>query len=65
MAEPINTKAIKKVANRWGDPQSQPPGTRCVRVPGVAENINGRATGDPKMDLALENTIALVTVRSG
>jgi 2-polyprenyl-3-methyl-5-hydroxy-6-metoxy-1,4-benzoquinol methylase len=50
MAEPINIKAIKKVAKRWGDPQSEPPGTQWVGVPGVAENINRRATGNPKID---------------
>jgi SAM-dependent methyltransferase len=50
MAEPANTKAIKKVAKRWGDPQSEPPGTQWVGVPGVGENINRRASGDPKID---------------
>lgn len=50
MAEPINTKAIRKVAERWGDPQSEPLGTQWVGVPGVAENINRRATGNPKID---------------
>ena len=41
---------MKKVAKRWGDPQSEPPGTQWVGLPGVAENINRRATGDPKLD---------------
>lgn len=50
MAECPNRKAIKKVAKRWGNPQSEPPGTQWVGVPGVAENINRRATGDPKID---------------
>ena len=50
MAQTANAKAIKKVAKRWGDPQSEPPGTQWVGVPGVAENINRRATGDPKID---------------
>ena len=50
MAEPGNTKAIEKVAKRWGDPKSEPPGTQWVGLPGVAENINRRATGDPNID---------------
>jgi SAM-dependent methyltransferase len=50
MADPSNSKAIKKVAKRWGDPQSEPPGTQWVGVPGVAENINRRATGNPNID---------------
>ena len=50
MAKPANTEAIKKVAKRWGDPQSEAPGTQWVGVPGVAENINRRATGDAKID---------------
>ena len=50
MAQTANAKAIKKVAKRWGDPQSEPPGTQWIGVPGVAENINRRATGDPKID---------------
>lgn len=50
MAEPADSKAIKKVAKRWGDRQSEPAGTQWVGVPGVAENINRRATGDPKID---------------
>jgi len=44
------SESTKKVAKRWGDPQSEPPGTQWVGVPGVAENINRRATGNPKID---------------
>jgi SAM-dependent methyltransferase len=40
----------KKVAEWWGDPQSEPPGTQWVQVPEVLENINWRATGDPAID---------------
>ena len=50
MAEATNNMALEKVAERWGDPQSEPSGTQWVGVPGVAENINRRATGDPKID---------------
>jgi len=50
MAKPANTKAIKKVVKRWGDPQGEPAGTQWVGVPGVSENINRRATGNPKID---------------
>ena len=50
MAQTANAKAIKKVAKRWGDPQSEPPGTQWIGAPGVAENVNRRATGDPNTD---------------
>jgi 2-polyprenyl-3-methyl-5-hydroxy-6-metoxy-1,4-benzoquinol methylase len=43
-------ESAKKVAEWWGDPQSEAPGTQWVQVPGVLENINRRATGDPAID---------------
>ena len=50
MAERRTSNAIRKVAKRWGEPQSEAPGTQWIGVPGVAENINRRATGDSKID---------------
>jgi 2-polyprenyl-3-methyl-5-hydroxy-6-metoxy-1,4-benzoquinol methylase len=43
-------KSSKKVADWWSDPLSEAPGTQWVQVPGVRENINSRATGDPATD---------------
>jgi SAM-dependent methyltransferase len=43
-------EASKKVAEWWGDPQSEAPGTQWVQVPGVSENTNFRASGDPAID---------------
>jgi SAM-dependent methyltransferase len=40
----------EKAAEWWSDPESEAPGTQWVRVPGVDENMNRRATGDPEMD---------------
>jgi 2-polyprenyl-3-methyl-5-hydroxy-6-metoxy-1,4-benzoquinol methylase len=40
----------KKVAEWWNDPESQSPGTQWVEVPTVLDNINRRASGDPKID---------------
>jgi ubiquinone/menaquinone biosynthesis C-methylase UbiE len=40
-------EAAKKVADWWCHPESEAPGTQWVQVPGVLENINRRATGDP------------------
>src|SRR5215475_2413281 len=40
----------KKAAEWWSDPDSEAPETQWVRVPGVVENMNRRATGDPEMD---------------
>jgi SAM-dependent methyltransferase len=45
MSEPT-----KKAAEWWSDPESEAPETQWVRVPGVLENMNRRATGDPEMD---------------
>src|SRR5262245_19351467 len=50
MAERRNNNAIKKVAKRWSKQESEAPGTQWVGGPGVAENINRRATDDAKID---------------
>jgi ubiquinone/menaquinone biosynthesis C-methylase UbiE len=42
--------ASKQVAEWWSDPQRDVPGTQWLEVPGTLENMNLRATGDPKMD---------------
>ena len=44
------SEAIKKAAEYWSDPESEAPETHWVRVPGVEQNMNLRATGDPEMD---------------
>jgi 2-polyprenyl-3-methyl-5-hydroxy-6-metoxy-1,4-benzoquinol methylase len=44
------SQATKKTAEWWSDPQSEAPETQWVRVPGVVENMNRRATGDPAID---------------
>jgi 2-polyprenyl-3-methyl-5-hydroxy-6-metoxy-1,4-benzoquinol methylase len=44
------SEAIKKAAEWWSDPESEASDTQWVRVPGVAENMNRRATGDPALD---------------
>ena len=44
------SKATKKAAEWWSDPQSEAPGTQWVQVPGVFESLNRRATGDPSID---------------
>jgi 2-polyprenyl-3-methyl-5-hydroxy-6-metoxy-1,4-benzoquinol methylase len=44
------SEAIKKAAEWWSDPESEAPETQWVRVPGVEENMNRRATGDPAID---------------
>jgi 2-polyprenyl-3-methyl-5-hydroxy-6-metoxy-1,4-benzoquinol methylase len=43
-------EAIKRAAEWWSDPGSEAPETQWVRVPGVVENMNQRATGDPEID---------------
>jgi len=42
--------AIEKAAKWWSDPESEAPETQWVQVPGVVENMNRRATGDPEVD---------------
>lgn len=44
------SEAIRKAADWWSDPESEASDTQWVRVPGVAENMNRRATGDPALD---------------
>jgi hypothetical protein len=44
------SEATKKAAEWWSDPQSQAFETQWVWVPGVVENMNRRATGDPAID---------------
>lgn len=44
------SEAIKKAAEWWGDPESEAPQSQWVRVPGVEQNMNRRATGDPAID---------------
>ena len=50
MSETSKSAVSKKVAVWWSDPQSEAPGTQWVQVPGVKENVNRRATGDPAID---------------
>jgi 2-polyprenyl-3-methyl-5-hydroxy-6-metoxy-1,4-benzoquinol methylase len=42
------SRPTKKVAEWWSDPESEAP--QWGRVPGVMENMNRRATGDPAID---------------
>jgi 2-polyprenyl-3-methyl-5-hydroxy-6-metoxy-1,4-benzoquinol methylase len=44
------SEASRKAAEWWSDPESEASDTQWVRVPGVAENMNRRATGDPALD---------------
>lgn len=44
------SEATKKAADWWSDPESEATETQWVRVPGVVENMNRRATGDPAID---------------
>ena len=44
------SEATKKAAEWWSDPESEAPETQWIRVPGVVENMNRRATGDPAID---------------
>jgi len=44
------SKTANKAAEWWSDPESEGPETHWVRVPGVVENMNRRATGDPAID---------------
>ena len=43
-------EASKKVAEWWSDPQNPSTGTHWLQIPGVMENTNRRATGDPAID---------------
>lgn len=44
------SEATKKAAEYWSSDQSQAPGNNWVGVPGVVENMNQRATGDPAIN---------------
>jgi len=44
------SKTANKAAEWWSDPETEGPETHWVRVPGVVENMNRRATGDPAID---------------
>jgi 2-polyprenyl-3-methyl-5-hydroxy-6-metoxy-1,4-benzoquinol methylase len=44
------SEAIRKAAEWWSDPESAAPEMQWVHVPGVVENMNRRATGDPAID---------------
>jgi 2-polyprenyl-3-methyl-5-hydroxy-6-metoxy-1,4-benzoquinol methylase len=44
------SEAIKKAAEWWSDPQRDAPGTQWLEIPGAIENMNRRATGDPRID---------------
>ena len=53
------SEAIRKAADWWSDPGSEAPETQWVRVPGVEENINRRASGDPEMDWITHSAVLL------
>jgi 2-polyprenyl-3-methyl-5-hydroxy-6-metoxy-1,4-benzoquinol methylase len=44
------SEATKKAAEWWSDPQSEAPEAQWISVPGAAENMNRRATGDPAIN---------------
>ena len=44
------SEATKKAADWWSDPQSEAPEAQWISVPGAAENMNRRATGDPAIN---------------
>ncbi|SRR6266545_1433057 len=44
------SEAIKKAAEWWSEPQRDVPGTQWLEIPGAIENMNRRATGDPRID---------------
>jgi 2-polyprenyl-3-methyl-5-hydroxy-6-metoxy-1,4-benzoquinol methylase len=44
------SEAIRKAAEWWSDPESEAPEAQWVSVPGVVDNMNRRATGDPAID---------------
>jgi len=53
------SEVIRKAADWWSDPQSEAPETQWVRVPGVNENMNRRATGDPAIDWINHSAVLL------
>ena len=50
MTDTSVSEATKRAAQWWGDPHSEAPGTQWVEVPGISENNNFRASGDPAID---------------
>lgn len=44
------SEVIRKAAEWWSDPESEAPEAQWVSVPGVVDNMNRRATGDPAID---------------
>ena len=44
------SEATTKAAEWWSVPQRGDPGTQWLDVPGASENMNRRATGDPRID---------------
>src|SRR6476620_217459 len=44
------SESTEKAAEFWSDPGRDVPGTQWLQIPGVVENMNRRATGDPDMD---------------
>jgi len=52
--------ATEKAAEWWSDPQREAPGTQWVAVPGVLENMNCRATGNPAISW-LDHSASLLT----
>jgi SAM-dependent methyltransferase len=44
------SETTEKAAEWWSDPGRDVPGTQWLQIPGAAENMNRRATGDPEMD---------------
>jgi SAM-dependent methyltransferase len=50
MSREKKSEGAKRVAEWWSDPQAEAPGTQWVQVPGVPENTNVRATGDPAIN---------------
>ncbi|MGA7273401.1 MAG: hypothetical protein WBX14_01005, partial [Candidatus Udaeobacter sp.] len=52
--------ATEKAAEWWSDPQREAPGTQWVAVPGVLENMNCRAPGNPAMSW-LDHSASLLT----
>jgi SAM-dependent methyltransferase len=50
VTEQTKAAPIAKAAEWWSDPQSYASGTQWTELPGVVENTNRRASGDPAID---------------
>ncbi|HEX3620373.1 MAG TPA: class I SAM-dependent methyltransferase [Candidatus Udaeobacter sp.] len=55
------SEVTRKAAEWWSHPESEAPETQWVRVPGVVENMNRRATGDPAIDWINHSASLLVS----